>query len=65
MNNLVPKFTGWAEELTMSDNWAFISPDVLNGLMVGDSNNRARQRVLRRITANTQFACFLCGNYSH
>jgi hypothetical protein len=33
--------------------------------MDGDSNNGARQRILRRTTAGTQFACFLCGNYSH
>jgi hypothetical protein len=51
--------------MTMSDNWAFIPPDVLNGLMDRDSNNRARQRVLRRTAAETQFTCFLCGNHSH
>ena len=61
----MPKLTRWAKELTASDNWAFIPPDVLNGLMNGDSNNRARQRVLCRTTADTLFACFLCGNYSH
>ena len=33
--------------------------------MNGDSNNRARHRVLCRTTADTLFACFLCGNYSH
>jgi hypothetical protein len=41
MDNLVPKLTRWAKELTLSDNWAFVPPDVLNGLMNGDSNNRA------------------------
>jgi hypothetical protein len=44
MNNLVPKLAGWAKELTTSDNWAFVPPDVLNGLMDGESNNRAHQR---------------------
>ena len=66
IDNLVPKPTRWAKELTSSDNWAFVPPDVLNGLMNGDSNNRARQRFLRRTTttADTLFACFLCRNYS-
>jgi hypothetical protein len=66
MDNLVSKLTGWAKGLTRSDNWAFIPPDVLNGLMNGgDSNNRAHQRVRQWTSASTQFACFLCGNYSH
>ena len=65
MDNLVPKLTEWAKGLTRSDSWAFIPPDVLNGLMSGDSNNRAHQRVRRWTSASTQFACFLCGNYSH
>ena len=47
------------------DSWAFIPPDVLNGLMSGDSNNRAHQRVRRWTSESTQFACFLCGNFSH
>ena len=47
MDNLVPKLTEWAKGLTRSDSWAFIPPDVLNGLMIGDSNNRAHQRVRR------------------
>jgi hypothetical protein len=65
IDNLVPKLTMWAKELIASDNWAFIPPDVLNGLMNGDSNNRARHRVLRSTTADTLFACFFCGNCSH
>jgi hypothetical protein len=65
LDSLVPKLTEWAKGLTKSDNWAFIPPDVLNGLVDGDSNNRAHQRVRRWTTASTQFACFLCGNYSH
>ena len=65
MDNLVPKLTEWAKGLTRSDSWAFIPPDVLNGLMSGDSNNRAHQRVRRWTSESTQFACFLCGNFSH
>ena len=65
MDTLVPKLTEWAKGLTSSDSWAFIPPDVLNGLMTGDSNNRAHQRVRRWTSENTQFACFLCGNFSH
>jgi hypothetical protein len=36
MDNLVPKLTGWAKKLTSTDNWAFVPPDVLYGLMDGD-----------------------------
>lgn len=65
MDNLVPKLTEWAKGLTRSDSWAFIPPDVLNGLICGDSNNRAHRRVRRWTSESTQFACFLCGNFSH
>jgi hypothetical protein len=34
IDNLVPKLTRWAKELTSSDNWAFVPSDVLNGLMI-------------------------------
>ena len=65
MDNLVPKLTEWAKGLTTSDCWAFIPPDVLNGLMGGDSFNRAHQRVRRWTSESIQFACFLCGGFSH
>ena len=49
ISNLVDKLTTWSRDITSSDRWVFLPPDILNGLASGRLYPWARGKLLASI----------------
>ena len=65
ISNIVDKLTAWARDITNSDRWVFLSPDIINGLASGRLHSWARRTLLASISDDTQHICFICNTGTH
>jgi hypothetical protein len=63
--NIVDKLTAWSRDLTNSDRWIFLSPDIIDGLTSGLLFPWARSKLLSSILDDTQYICFICNTGTH
>ena len=65
ISNIVDKLTAWARDITNSDRWVFLPPDIINGLASGRLHSWARRTLLASISDDTQHICFICNTGTH